>query len=131
MQVLAYYLTLDGTEEGKASQLNPNFCTVMLVLSNLSVAAMDVIVDSIMIVQSRAYPDDGSEELQSFSWACLGMGGVVGSLAAAFLTEKYTEDPAYCFMASSVTALILMALSFKLDIKVEQGLTNNSNNNEL
>lgn len=50
---------------------------------------MDVIVDAIMVVQSRAFPENGSEDLQSYSWACLGLGGVVGSIIAAILLDAY------------------------------------------
>lgn len=88
-------------------------------IASLSIAAMDVIVDSIMVVQSRRYPDDGSEELQSYSWCCLGVGGIVGSLVAAILTEGY--DPSYSFFASSITALFLVICSCKLSPTIEQG----------
>ena len=37
------------------------FTTALLTAMSLSVAAMDVIVDSIMVIQSRRFPDDGSE----------------------------------------------------------------------
>lgn len=43
--------------------MSTTFCTLLLVLNSMSTAAMDVIIDAIMIVQSRQFPDDGSEEL--------------------------------------------------------------------
>jgi len=75
MMILTFY-------KGK----NEIFATSLLFLSNLSVAMMDVIVDSLMVIQSRHYPEGGSEELQTFSWCMMGVGGIVGSLAAAILT---------------------------------------------
>ena len=58
----------------------------LLCASNVCVAFMDVLVDSLMVVQARDFPDEGSEELQSFSWMCLSMGGIVCAFAAAILT---------------------------------------------
>jgi MFS family permease len=65
---------------------NEKWAAFLLCCINLSVAAMDVIVDSIMVIQSRQYPEDGSEQLQAFSWNCLAFGGIVGSLAGGILT---------------------------------------------
>lgn len=61
----------------------------MLFFSNVSIAFSDVIVDSLMVIQARRYPEDGSEELNAFSWTCMSLGGLFGSFAAAILTEKY------------------------------------------
>ena len=61
-------------------------------ISSLSIAAMDVIIDSLMVVQSRKDPELGSEELQSFSWVCLGFGGIVGSLVAGMLTSTIIQS---------------------------------------
>lgn len=45
-----------------------NMSMWMLFLSNLSIAFSDVIVDSLMVIQARRFPEDGSEELTSFCW---------------------------------------------------------------
>lgn len=108
MQTMAYY---HGTNE--------YFATTLLMISSLSIAAMDVIIDSLMVVQSRKDPELGSEELQSFSWVCLGFGGIVGSLVAGMLTENY--NPSYCFFTSSITALLLTVCSWCLSHQVERG----------
>jgi len=86
-------------------------------LISLSVAGMDVIVDSLMVIQSRKFPQIGSEELQSYSWVCLSLGGIVGSLVAAILTQNY--HPSYSFLAISVPSLILTIVSFKLTREIE------------
>jgi len=88
-----------------------------LMLISLSVAGMDVIVDSLMVIQSRKFPQNGSEELQSYSWVCLSLGGIVGSLVAAILTQNY--HPSYSFLAISVPSLILTIVSFKLTREIE------------
>ena len=50
--ILSSYL---GTNE-----LIPTACMFLI---SLTIAAMDVIVDSIMVIQARRYPENGSEEL--------------------------------------------------------------------
>ena len=71
------------------------FTTICFFMYNLSVAFSDVIVDSLMVIQSRRRPEDGSELLQTWSWCCLSVGGFCGSITAAFMIENY--DPTYCF----------------------------------
>ena len=63
-----------------------NLATWMLFLSNLSIAFSDVIVDSLMVIQARKYPNGGAEDLSAFSWTCMSVGGFFGSIAAAYLT---------------------------------------------
>jgi len=90
------------------------FC---LTISSMCVAFMDVIVDSLMVIQSRKYPEGGSEKLQAFSWIMLAFGGIFGSLAAAIITQFY--KPQYCFLFSSLTALVLGYFSYKLKTGIE------------
>ena len=85
-----------------------------LVFSNFSVAFADVVVDSLMVIQSRKYPDVGSEELTSFSWTSLAIGGFTGSLAAAYLTQKF--EPKYCFLYSSIMGFIMATVAYRLNI---------------
>lgn len=91
--------------------------TWMLFLSNLSIAFSDVIVDSLMVIQSRKYPDEGAEELNSFSWSCMSMGGLIGSITAAFLTQHY--EPRYCFLFSSTMGLVMATVAYRLNINLE------------
>lgn len=97
---------------------NEKFSSFLLMIMSGTVAAMDVIVDSIMVIQSRRYPEDGSEQLQTYSWICLSLGGIVGSLAAAVLTEHY--HPNWSFFASSLPALILSVVSIRLTPQIER-----------
>jgi MFS family permease len=111
LQTVSYY-----TYSGGASA---TICTCLLTISSLSIAAMDVIADSIMVVQSRRFPEAGSVELQTYSWSCLGLGGIVGSVSAAILTERY--DPSYSFFAASLPALVSLICSAKLSPQIERG----------
>ena len=65
---------------------NEGLAMWMLFLSNLSIAFSDVIVDSLMVIQARRYPESGSEDLNTFSWTCMSIGGFFGSFAAAVMT---------------------------------------------
>lgn len=47
---------------------------------------MDVVVDGLMVTQSRIDPDYGSEDLQTISWVMLGLGGITGSVTGGYIT---------------------------------------------
>ena len=77
----------------------------MFFLANLSGAYLDVLVDALMVIQSRKDEEDGSEQLQSLSWGAMGAGGMTGSLVAGFLTENY--HPKWCFFWYSWMGLVV------------------------
>ena len=91
--------------------------TWLLFFSNLGIAFSDVIVDSLMVIQARRHPNRGSEDLNTFSWTFLSLGGLLGSLAAAFLTENY--EPRYCFLLSSAMSLAIITAAARLRIQLE------------
>jgi hypothetical protein len=80
--------------------------SVLLFLSNIAIAMSDVVLDSLMVVQSRLDPKYGSEDLQSWSWFFCSFGGIFGSITAAFLTESY--DPKYCFAISAALSFVIV-----------------------
>ena len=63
---------VNNTEKERAS-----VATVCLFFQSMAIAFSDVIVDALMCIQARKYPD-GAEELQTLSWTCLSLGGLVG-----------------------------------------------------
>jgi hypothetical protein len=65
---------------------NAEMAAMMLFFSNVAIAMSDVVLDSLMVVQSRLDPKYGSEDLQSWSWFSCSLGGIFGTLAAAVLT---------------------------------------------
>ena len=93
---------------------NLHFTVMLLFLSNISVAFSDVIVDSLMVIQSRNFPEEGPEELNAFSWTCFSIGGLLGSTVAAVLTQNY--EPKYCFLYSSVMGFVIAAVALRLNI---------------
>lgn len=94
-----------------------NAATWMLFFSNFSIAFSDVIVDSLMVIQARRYPEDGSEDLNSFCWTCMSIGGLVGSMIAAVLTESY--EPRHCFMFSSFMGLVIAYTATRMNVCLE------------
>lgn len=67
---------------------NPNFFVFFIFMTSFAGAVMDVVVDGLMVVQQRRDPISGSEDLQTFSWAMVGLGGVLGSLFGGYLTDQ-------------------------------------------
>jgi MFS family permease len=96
---------------------NEKTISALLFLSALSGAYLDVLVDALMVIQSRQDEEEGSEQLQSLSWAALGAGGMTGSLVGAYVTEYL--HPKWSFLAYSIFGLIVMLLGFNLNPKVE------------
>ena len=109
---LLQFLTMIALSINSTSNLN--FAIGCLFISNLSVAFSDVIVDSLMVIQSRKYPEKGADELNSFSWTCYSMGGLSGALLAAILTERY--EPKYCFFYSSLMGFVMAAVATRLNV---------------
>ena len=91
--------------------------TALLFLASLSGAYLDVLVDALMVIQSRQDAEEGSEQLQSLSWGAMGFGGMVGSLLGGYMTEFY--HPKYSFLAYSLIGLIVMILGINLDKAAE------------
>ena len=86
---------------------------------------MDVVVDSLMVMQARRDPKQGSQELQSFSWQITGLTAIVGGIIGAYFTGFLT--PYWCFGIYSIFGLavflsafsITKALETESDIEVE------------
>ena len=53
---------------------------------------MDVVVDGLMVCQARIDPENGSEELQAYSWALVGLGGFLGGFIGGELTHLGDTD---------------------------------------
>ena len=102
---------------GLPNQDSINATTWMLFLSNFSIAFSDVIVDSLMVIQARRYPEDGSEDLNTFSWTWMSIGGLVGSLVAAVMTENY--EPRHCFSFSAIMGLVIAFFATRLSVGLE------------
>ena len=60
--------------------------TFFLTLYAVNVAFNDAIIDALMCMQARRDPINGSEDLNSYTWIWLSIGGIIGSISAGFLT---------------------------------------------
>jgi len=74
------------------------------------------VIEAILVQQSRKYPE-GAAELTSFAWSVLSIGGIIGSVAAAFITEY--SIPQYCFGGAAFCVVIQVILSIYLNPEVE------------
>ena len=84
----------------------------------LSGAVMDVVVDGLMVVQQRNDPENGSENLQSFCWSFLAIGGVIGSLCGGYITEYI--DPRWAYAVMAVFGFAVMTAGILMDSHLEQ-----------
>lgn len=99
---------------------NPVTATVLLTNISLCTAFSDVVIDSIMVVQARKDPENGAEELQSFSWIVVSIGGMLGSIIGAYLTEYHTPEVSYALY--SVVSVIIVICAMFMNPEVETGL---------
>ena len=73
---------------------------------------MDVVIDGMMVINSRINPEAGSEDLQTWSWAWMGIGGTIGNFCAGILLseENHKPHPYFIFWISAILG-ILIAIS--------------------
>jgi len=65
---------------------NEIFITGLLIINSANTAFIDVVVDALMVTQSRNDQESGSEDLQTLSWILLAIGGIIGSIFSAYFT---------------------------------------------
>ena len=64
--------------------------TVLLTIYSTTMAFNKVVTDSIVVVQARRDPENGSQELFSIAQIVSGIGGVAGRIIGGVLTERGT-----------------------------------------
>lgn len=105
---------------------NPVWVMLLAMGNNLGGAFMDVVVDGMMVVNSRKDPTSGSEELQAYSWGFYGAGGVVGcTVSGWFLNGLDAEGnpdghPYICFLVMSFFGFAVAMSGFFIDKSVEE-----------
>merc|ERR1719253_781588 len=62
--------------------------TWLIIVTMIASAMMDVVVDGLMVSQSRLDPKSGSEDLQSFMWGTAGLAGVTGYFIGGIMTQN-------------------------------------------
>lgn len=89
---------------------------------------MDVVVDGLMVVQSRNDPALGSEDLQTFCWALVGIGGTVGSLLGGYLTT-YDSYSKWCFAISAFIGVVIAISGYLMPKSAENEIEELVNTN--
>lgn len=78
--------------------ISAGFLCALACINSFGGAFMDVVVDGMMVINSRNDPNTGSEELQAYSWGFYGLGGVVGCLFSGYyLSVAGGQNPGMCF----------------------------------
>ncbi|MBO1056274.1 MAG: folate/biopterin family MFS transporter [Dolichospermum sp. JUN01] len=80
--------------------------TIMIVLSSLSVAISDVIVDSIVVERARSESEAKIGSLQSLCWGSSAMGGLCTAYLSGLLLEYFTNRTVFL-----ITALFPLMIS--------------------
>lgn len=89
----------------------------ILFITSVNSAFLDVVVDAMMVSQSKSDSESGSEDLQGLSWALLSIGGIIGSIVSAFFTEYLT--PAHTFALCAVFSLVIVYSGYHINPEVE------------
>lgn len=80
-------------------------------------AFCNVTIDAILVVQSRKDPNLGSQDLLSIAWFFQGLGGVLGSVIAAFVMEDI--HPKWAFLMYGIWGGIIGIACFFLSAEAE------------
>ena len=83
--------------------------TLFLLLTNLSTALNDVVIDARVVEMSRLDPENGANNLQTVSWSMMALGGVIGSLLAGLATDHLGARSVFLF--ASIGPIIVIGLS--------------------
>lgn len=92
--------------------------SVLLMSINFAAAFMDVVVDSMMVIQAKRDPENGSESLQSYSWIVKGVGGILGCSLASYMTQNY--HPKWCLLIYSILGIFVSLSGFFLNQNIDQ-----------
>jgi folate/biopterin transporter len=74
--------------------------TVAILMTSLSVAVSDVIVDSIIVERSRKESLGRAGSLQSLSWGCSALGGLVTAYFSGWMLEHFSRQTVFAIVAS-------------------------------
>lgn len=105
---------------------NAFWVMLMMMFNSLGGAFMDVVVDGLMVINSKKDPTEGSEDLQSWSWMFYGIGGVVGCSAAGYFLsgQDANGDPAgqpmVCFSIMAVFGCAVGISGLFIDPSLEE-----------
>ena len=89
--------------------------TIMIVLSSLSVAISDVIVDSIVVERARSESEAKIGSLQSLCWGSSAIGGLCTAYLSGLLLEYFTNRTV--FLITALFPLIISCVAWLISEK--------------
>jgi len=89
--------------------------TIMIVLSSLSVAISDVIVDSIVVERARSESEAKIGSLQSLCWGSSAMGGLCTAYLSGLLLEYFTNR--IVFLITALFPLMISSVAWLISEK--------------
>jgi MFS-type transporter involved in bile tolerance (Atg22 family) len=100
MWLLALHFST-GTAPGGGG-MSSVYITLLLTVNALNSAFFNVVVNALMVAQSRKDIKNGSSDLQVYAWSLVAVGGILGSVLSAFFTEYLTPRASFilCLMLS-------------------------------
>lgn len=93
---------------------------VLLTITAMAEAFVNVVADAIMCVQARRDPEYGTQDLIAYSWMATGVGGLLGCLVGGVMTQ-YTH-PRWSYLLYSVFGLIVAINGSYLTLESEEDL---------
>jgi folate/biopterin transporter len=104
--------------------------TVAILLTSLSVAVSDVIVDSLIVERARKESLGRSGSLQSLSWGCSALGGLVTAYLSGWLLEHLSRQSVFAITASFPLLVSAVAWAIAEEKIGEQSQENKENHSE-
>ena len=91
--------------------------------TSLSVAMSDVIVDSVVVTRAKSESLAQSGSLQSITWGCSALGGVITAYFSGLLLEHFTNNQMFLITASFPLLVVAVAgLIVELPVSENQNL---------
>jgi len=87
--------------------------TSLLLVTNLSTAVSDVVIDARVVEMSRLDPVNGANDLQSLSWSMMSMGGIIGSILAGPATDHLGPRMVFALAAIGPILILLFTIYMK------------------
>lgn len=84
--------------------------TIAILATSLSVAMSDVIVDSVVVERVRKESMAKTGSLQSLTWACSALGGLITAYLSGWLLEHFSSESV--FMITACFPLLVVAVAW-------------------